>query len=319
MPTERVERRAPSSMEELEQLSTAELEALVAADRKRRLRALPDPPVLGESVRPTGAAQLADAGEVGIGVPAIRRGSMDSWDTTGPHSVVIPLSDGMPPRRFPIVTTAIIAVNVWCGSSTSSRASTLRSSTRRSIRARSTARAMARAGVDQLGDLDVLARELGSHPREHALPRGLREERRGSLRQLPYLLFYFAGGLAATVTQTAVTLLAGTSADAQTPNLGASGAIAAVLGAYFILFPGAQIRGLLGAARQALRDVLSRLLVPLPVVRGELRPLRVERARRRRRVLRPRRWVRLRRRGRTSALVASGRLPRTTIPRRVWA
>jgi rhomboid family protein len=36
-----------------------------------------------------------------------------------------------------------------------------------------------------------------------------------------------AGGLAATVTQTAVTLLAGTSADAQTPNLGASGAIAA--------------------------------------------------------------------------------------------
>jgi membrane associated rhomboid family serine protease len=64
--------------------------------------------------------------------------------------------------------------------------------------------------------------------------------------RLPYLLFYFAGGLAATVTQTAVTLLAGTSADAQTPNLGASGAIAAVLGAYFILFPGAQIRGLIG-------------------------------------------------------------------------
>jgi membrane associated rhomboid family serine protease len=66
------------------------------------------------------------------------------------------------------------------------------------------------------------------------------------LGRLPYLLFYFAGGLAATVTQTAMTLLAGTQADAQTPNLGASGAIAAVLGAYFILFPGAQIRGLLG-------------------------------------------------------------------------
>ena len=45
---------------------------------------------------------------------------------------------------------------------------------------------------------------------------------------LRYLAFYFAGGLAATMTQTAMTLLAGTTADAQVPNLGASGAIAAV-------------------------------------------------------------------------------------------
>ena len=29
--------------------------------------------------------------------------------------------------------------------------------------------------------------------------------------------------------------------DAQTPNLGASGAIAAVLGAYFVLYPGSHI------------------------------------------------------------------------------
>lgn len=38
MPTERVEHRKPSSMEELEQMDTAQLEALVAAGRKRRLR-----------------------------------------------------------------------------------------------------------------------------------------------------------------------------------------------------------------------------------------------------------------------------------------
>jgi membrane associated rhomboid family serine protease len=61
---------------------------------------------------------------------------------------------------------------------------------------------------------------------------------------LPYLLFYFAGGLAATVTQTAMTLLFGTALDARTPNLGASGAIAAVLGAYFVLYPRSQVRGL---------------------------------------------------------------------------
>ena len=46
--------------------------------------------------------------------------------------------------------------------------------------------------------------------------------------------------------QTAMTLLFGTAADAQIPNLGASGAIAAVLGAYFVLYPNARIRTLLG-------------------------------------------------------------------------
>ena len=42
-----------------------------------------------------------------------------------------------------------------------------------------------RAGVDQLGDVDVPPRQLGPHPREHALPRGLREERGGSPRSAP--------------------------------------------------------------------------------------------------------------------------------------
>jgi len=64
--------------------------------------------------------------------------------------------------------------------------------------------------------------------------------------RLRFLLFYFAGGLAATVLQTAMTLLAGTAADARAPNLGASGAIAAVLGAYFVLYPNARVFGLVG-------------------------------------------------------------------------
>ncbi len=55
-------------------------------------------------------------------------------------------------------------------------------------------------------------------------------------------MFYFAGGFAAMMTQTAMTLWFGTAADAQVPNLGASGAIAAVLGAYFVLYPGSRIR-----------------------------------------------------------------------------
>jgi membrane associated rhomboid family serine protease len=61
-----------------------------------------------------------------------------------------------------------------------------------------------------------------------------------------YLAFYFGGGIAATVLQTAVTLLFGTAADARAANLGASGAIAAVLGAYIVLYPKARIFGLVG-------------------------------------------------------------------------
>ena len=59
---------------------------------------------------------------------------------------------------------------------------------------------------------------------------------------LLYLGFYFAGGFAAMMTQTAMTLLFGTAAEARVPELGASGAIAAVLGAYFLLYPRSRIR-----------------------------------------------------------------------------
>jgi membrane associated rhomboid family serine protease len=62
---------------------------------------------------------------------------------------------------------------------------------------------------------------------------------------LRYLAFYFAGGFVATLTQTAMTLLFGTAAEARVPNLGASGAIAAVLGAYFILYPSSRVFGLI--------------------------------------------------------------------------
>jgi membrane associated rhomboid family serine protease len=64
--------------------------------------------------------------------------------------------------------------------------------------------------------------------------------------RLGYLAFYCGGGIAATVLQTAVTLLLGTADDARSANLGASGAIAAVLGAYIVLYPKARIFGLVG-------------------------------------------------------------------------
>ena len=62
-----------------------------------------------------------------------------------------------------------------------------------------------------------------------------------ALGSLWYLAFYFAGGFVAMLTQTAMTLLFGTAGDARVPELGASGAIAAVLGAYFVLYPSSRV------------------------------------------------------------------------------
>jgi membrane associated rhomboid family serine protease len=67
------------------------------------------------------------------------------------------------------------------------------------------------------------------------------EDAYGSLR---YLVFYFAGGFVATLTQSLMTLAFGTVADGRVPSLGASGAIAAVLGAYFVLYPNSRVYGL---------------------------------------------------------------------------
>ncbi len=61
---------------------------------------------------------------------------------------------------------------------------------------------------------------------------------------LRYLALYVAGGFAAAMTQAAVTLLFGTASAGRVPTLGASGAIAAVLGAFIVLYPTARIRTL---------------------------------------------------------------------------
>jgi membrane associated rhomboid family serine protease len=62
-----------------------------------------------------------------------------------------------------------------------------------------------------------------------------------ALGKVRFLLWYVAGGLAATAAQTFVTLHFADARDASIPNIGASGAIAAVLGAYFLLLPRASV------------------------------------------------------------------------------
>ncbi|HEX3264586.1 MAG TPA: rhomboid family intramembrane serine protease [Candidatus Limnocylindrales bacterium] len=61
------------------------------------------------------------------------------------------------------------------------------------------------------------------------------EDRLGSI---PFAVFYVAGGIAAALGQVLI------DPQSQTPLVGASGAIAAALGAYIVLFPGARILSL---------------------------------------------------------------------------
>ncbi len=58
-----------------------------------------------------------------------------------------------------------------------------------------------------------------------------------TLGKVRFIVFYVLGGLAATTAQTFVTLRYATPDQAEIPNVGASGAIAALLGAYILLHP----------------------------------------------------------------------------------
>jgi membrane associated rhomboid family serine protease len=159
---------------------------------------------------------------------------------------VIPLSDGLTARNFPFVNWAIIIANfaVWIFyelphlNSSIYHASFYPCTVNGSCHGPEpwgiswfTAMFMHGSWDHILGNMLFLA-VFGKNV----------EDAYGHVR---YLVFYFAGGFVATLTQTAVTLWFGTHAAAEVPNLGASGAIAAVLGAFFVLYPSSTVFGLI--------------------------------------------------------------------------
>jgi len=158
---------------------------------------------------------------------------------------MIPLSDGIPARRFPWVNVALIVANfaVWIFyelphlNSSIAHASFYPCSVAGSCHAPEswgvswfTAMFMHGSWDHILGNMLFLA-VFGKNV----------EDAFGHLR---YLLFYVVGGFVAMMTQAFVTLVAGSGAAAHVPNLGASGAIAAVLGAYYVLFPNSRVLSL---------------------------------------------------------------------------
>jgi membrane associated rhomboid family serine protease len=156
---------------------------------------------------------------------------------------MLPLRDNVPTRSTPVVTFALIAVNVliWI--------------------------------LYELPDLDGAVNQLAFHPCEvesscpqvgqdwpltaltsmfmhaswaHLLGNMLflwifGNNVEDALGKVRYLIFYLAGGFAATAVQTFVTLGFATESESTIPNLGASGAISAVLGAYLLLLPRAKV------------------------------------------------------------------------------
>lgn len=70
------------------------------------------------------------------------------------------------------------------------------------------------------------------------------------LGKIKYLMLYLFSGLAATFSQYLF------FSDSNVPNLGASGAIAGVLGAYILFFPGQKIKVLLGQSIVAMPSLL---------------------------------------------------------------
>jgi len=155
---------------------------------------------------------------------------------------MLPLSDGIPARRFPIVNVALIAANftVWIFyelphlNSSVFHASFYPCTVNGSCHGPEpwglswfTAMFMHASWTHILGNMLFLA-IFGKNV----------ESAFGSLR---YLGMYVAGGFVAAMTQALITLIGGSAADAAAPMLGASGAIAAVLGAYFVLYPTSKV------------------------------------------------------------------------------
>jgi membrane associated rhomboid family serine protease len=159
---------------------------------------------------------------------------------------MLPLSDGLRARRFPIVNVSIIVANfaVWLFYELPHLRHAVFHASFYPCTVNNTCHGPESWGVSWItsmflhGSWDHI---LGNMLFLAVFGKNV-EDAFGPLR---YLVFYFAGGFAATITQTFFTLVFGSTADAHTPNLGASGAIAAVLGAFFVLYPNARVFGLL--------------------------------------------------------------------------
>jgi membrane associated rhomboid family serine protease len=158
---------------------------------------------------------------------------------------MLPLSDGLPARRFPFVNVAIIAANfaVWLFYEIPHLNSSVFHASFYPCTVNGSCHGPESWGVSWITAMFLhgsWGHILGNMLFLAVFGKNV-EDAFGHLR---YLAFYFAGGFVAMMTQTFFTLAFGSAAEGRIPNLGASGAIAAVLGAYFVLYPSSTVFGL---------------------------------------------------------------------------
>ena len=158
---------------------------------------------------------------------------------------MIPLSDGIQARSFPFVNVALIVANfcVWIFYELPNLGSAVYHASFYPCAVNATCHAPEPWGVSWFTSMFL----HGSW--DHILGNMLflavfGKNVESAFGHLRYLGLYIVGGFVAFMTQTAMTLLFAPAAAAAVPNLGASGAIAAVLGAYFVLYPNSRVLGL---------------------------------------------------------------------------
>jgi membrane associated rhomboid family serine protease len=155
---------------------------------------------------------------------------------------MLPLSDGIPARRFPIVNVGLIVANfaVWLFYELPHLHSSVYHASFYPCAVNNSCHGPEPWGISWLtamflhGSWDHI---LGNMLFLAIFGKNVED----AFGRLGYLGFYLAGGFVAMMTQTLITLVFGSAAAAQVPNLGASGAIAAVMGAYFVLYPNSRV------------------------------------------------------------------------------
>jgi membrane associated rhomboid family serine protease len=155
---------------------------------------------------------------------------------------MIPLSDGIRARRFPIVNVALIVANfaVWIFYELPDLEGSVLHASFYPCTVAGSCHGPEPWGVSWI--TSMFMHGSWSHILGNMLFLAIFGKNvEDAFGRLGYLAFYVAGGFVATMTQTLMTLAAGTAAAAQVPQLGASGAIAAVLGAYYVLYPNSRV------------------------------------------------------------------------------
>lgn len=156
---------------------------------------------------------------------------------------MLPLQDMNPTRRTPILTYGLIVLNVlvFIWEMTLSEQELQRAFETLAV-------VPAQSGFNMETLLDMLRSMFFHGGIDHIAGNMLYlwlfgdniEDRLG---EILYLVLYFVSGFVASIAQILI------SPDSPVPMVGASGAIAGVLGAYLVMFPGVKVRGIIPLGR----------------------------------------------------------------------